>query len=165
VTALKADFPTRIIAVIEQCPGDIDRMEYEPKTGRFVPNGFGYLHSQRGYRGAYGWIAGLGTPPQPHVDVLILTQRTDLVHGQQLAATICGIFWRADGDHKLIAVTDEVLKDCACADWDSLPLSWRNQLERIYPHLEPGEGWLGSNQAQDYLLRCRNSAEHIIKRR
>ena len=154
---LHSAFPDRVHCHVEQCPGDVRRMEYNPVADSFVATDYSYLYSARGYRGAYGWIRGLGTPPAPHLDVLLLTASQRLRHGDLIEASICGIFWRADGDHKLVAAADDIpLPAGRTPDWDALPPAWHSQLLAIFPRLDPGEGWFGRERALDYLRRCRD---------
>jgi len=147
---LHADFPDRFWVVVEQ-PGDEPcRLEYDPATGSFQRTDIGSLIYARGFRGAYGWIGGLGAPPQPHFDVLLVTDGNPQA-GEILLGHLCGMFRRGDGDHKFVALDDRLLGRVARPDLECLDPGWRTQLLGLYPRIGPGEGWFGAWPARAYL--------------
>lgn len=99
------EFPRLVWAVVEQPPGEEYRLRYHPEDGSFRRTQWKNLAYVRGFTGAYGWIGSLGTPPDRHCDVIIIT-RQQLRPGAVALAHPCGIFYRSDGDHKVAALDD-----------------------------------------------------------
>ncbi|MGL6041550.1 MAG: hypothetical protein ACRC01_10175 [Deefgea sp.] len=104
--------------------------------------------------GVYGWIAESGTPPEPHFDILIASNE-DLAAGEVIDAHICGMYLRKDGDHKLLALADDVIRtngvDEICLS--QLPEVLRTNFLGVYPYLNPGEAWLNAAEAIHFLRR------------
>src|SRR4051794_2427164 len=103
VLSLHPGFPDQVWVVVEQPAHEPYRLAYDPGQGAFVRTGVRSLPHARGFSGAYGWIGGLGMPPGPHFDVLLVT-RTAWEAGAVVPAYLCGVFYRHDGDHKLVAL-------------------------------------------------------------
>ena len=97
---LHPEFPYTVWVIVEQPRHEPYRFVYDPQSGAFTRTTHKSLGYDRGFNGAYGWIAGTGMPPNPHFDVIVVTQQ-DLQPGAVLEAYICGMFKRRDGDHNL----------------------------------------------------------------
>ncbi len=147
---LHPGFPAQCWVVVEQPRGEPHRIRWEPSCGQFVRTALRALGHARGFTGVYGWIAGTGVPPDPHHDVMVLTEASPQP-GDILEATICGMFRRGDGDHKFVAVTSEMLAEMASADLHDLPAGKLAEVLRTYPEVGPGEGWDGARDARVHL--------------
>ncbi len=113
---LHPDFPEKVWVVVEQPKGEPHRLRYDRASGSFERTPHKSLTFERGFSGAYGWVGGLGTPPAPHLDVLLLTHQDRKV-GDVLLGFVCGVFYRGDGDHKLVAPDAERRAAVARADF------------------------------------------------
>ncbi len=102
-----SDFPATVWVVVEQPPGEEYRLDYNPEDGSFRRSESRSLVYDRGFTGAYGWVERLGAPPDRHCDAILITRRA-LRPGDAVAAHPCGIFYRGDGDHKLVALDEEL---------------------------------------------------------
>lgn len=121
-------------------------MEYDPSTDQFYESEFLSLAHARNFPHPYGWIKESGTPPKSHLDVFLLTdEKFDL--GDEVAVKIVGCFIRSDGDSKLISVLPNRLEN----DLSELPETEINDLKRLYPILNEGEGWFGFIQALEII--------------
>jgi len=147
---LHPDYPAQCWVVIEQPRGEPYRMRWDPASGQFVRTAYRSLSHFRGFTGVYGWIAGTGVPPDPHHDVMVLTDASPQP-GDVVEATVCGMFRRGDGDHKFVAVTAEVLARMASADLHDLPAAGLAEVLGCYPEVGPGEGWDGARDARLHL--------------
>lgn len=145
-------FPALIWAIVEQPPGAPYRFDYHPEDGSFRVTPSLSLFYDRGFSGAYGWVGGLGTPPDPHADVIILTDRS-VLPGDVFAAHVCGVFYRADGDHKLVALDAALRATVDTPDLAALDPTTLAELRALYPRVGPGEGWRGAAEARAYLAR------------
>lgn len=146
--------PDRAWAVIEQPRGEERRLEYDPATGAFVPDGRWSLVHVRGVDAAYGWITGFGEPPAPHFDVLVLTNAQPAA-GEVLEVMPCGLFRRGDGDHKLVAIDVQNPPDYGLVDLLALPNGVLAMVQGLYPQVGPGEGWFGAEEATAFLATGR----------
>ena len=72
--SLHRDFPELVWVIVEQPRDEPFRLEYDPVHNTFNQSQFKSLLYGRGFSGAYGWIGGLGTPPEPHCDVILTRQ-------------------------------------------------------------------------------------------
>jgi inorganic pyrophosphatase len=149
---LHPDFPCTVWAVVEQPAAEPYRLQYEPEAYRFTRTELRSLTHMRGFVGAYGWIGGLGTPPDRHCDLILMTERP-LAAGEVVLARIAGIFYRRDGDHKVVAVDVEAPYGTPGADILTLPAPVTGSLFRLYPEVGEGEGWHGREEACAYLCR------------
>ncbi len=147
---LHPDYPDKAWIVVEQSRDEPMRMRYEPVTGTFRRSADYSLLHHRGFTGAYGWIGGTGAPPDPHFDVMVLT-RENLQPGDVLLGHICGVFIRGDGDHKFVAMDNAWRHRAGCDCFDRLDAATQDELRRLYPRVDPGEGWFGAAYARDYL--------------
>lgn len=144
-------FPQQVWVVIEQPPGESQRIEYDLETAQFVKTDYGFLPNHRGYKHAYGWIGGLGHPPQSHVDVFLITDQP-LKPGSICVGYPCGVFFRRDGDHKVVALDLLYAQQHPSLEFDHLGLAMQQELKAIYPDVAANEGWKNRESACQYLL-------------
>lgn len=129
--------------IIEQTYKYPMRMMYDPKTGTFNERGHKSLQYERGFTKPYGWIKESGTPPQPHWDCILMSDR-DVELGDEIAIKVIGVFKRADFDHKyIVAETTRKIED-----FSELPEAEKEELSRLYPRVGEGEGWFGKPEAE-----------------
>lgn len=130
--------------VIEQTKEYEHRMKYDPETNTFVETEYKSLFFVRGCPYPYGWLKESGTPPGPHLDVILISSKVYPL-GSEETVRVIGCFFRADGDHKLICVP----KARTETDLADLPQNERDYLARLYPHIseEQGEGFFGVDRA------------------
>jgi inorganic pyrophosphatase len=147
---LHPDHPAMAWAVVEQSRGLEARMSFDASKGGFFDTGFRSLVHARGFTGVYGWIGGTGVPPGPHFDVLVLTGQ-DIPVGGVIECHICGVFIRGDGDHKFVAVDTMMASALERIDLFHLPADRLEEIRRLYPRIDAGEGWLGADAAQAWL--------------
>lgn len=129
--------------IVEQTRDYPMRMEYDPESGTFRERPYRSLAFERGFTKPYGWIRESGTPPQPHWDCILLSDRAFSL-GDEVEIRIIGLFRRSDGDHKFIAVEP----DRAVSDLPEITDAEREELRRLYPRIREGEGWFGREQAE-----------------
>lgn len=141
-------------AKIEQTFAYPKRMKYIPNTDSFVEKNCDSLSYVRGVRQPYGWLVESGTPPCDHLDVIVMTDK-EYALGDTEQVRIIGVFRRNDGDHKLVGVPLE--RDIE--DFSQLPDSEKEDMHRLYPREDKGEGWFGREAAeqiiQDFFLKKR----------
>lgn len=123
---------------IEQTYQYPKRMKYIPQTDSFVEKDVKSLSYERNVRQPYGWIKESGTPPCEHLDVYVMTQKEYRL-GDEDRIRIIGVFRRGDGDHKLVGV----LEDRDVNDFSELTQGEKEDMRRLYPRENPGEGWFG----------------------
>lgn len=131
--------------IVEQTSAYPMRMKYVPETKTFIATEYQCLHAARGVAAVYGWLVGYGTPPEHHLDIFLSTddpERFEL--GQSVAVRVIGVFVRNDGDHKLVGV--EV--DRPERRFDNLSEAERQNLMKLYPRIDPGEGWFSVERAE-----------------
>lgn len=139
--------------VVEQPRDEPYRMSYDPASETFSRSSYLSLDHKKGFSvGVYGWIGGSGLPPEPHHDVILLTRQSPFC-GDILLGHICGVFLMKSNDHKFVAVDDEIRRGMATADMASLDKISRDELMRLYPRVDEGEGWFGAEVAFSYLLQ------------
>lgn len=132
---------------IEQTNDYPKRMKYIPETDSFVEKDCDSLSYHRGvYQYPYGWMMESGTPPSPHLDVMILTDKHYEL-GDIAKVRIIGVFVRNDGDHKLMSV----LEDRDITEFEQLTEEEKDNLFKLYPYVHDGEGWFGSKVAQKVI--------------
>lgn len=125
------------------------RMIYQPETGAFLASGYELLFHARSFSYPYGWIEGSGTPPEPHLDCILMSGG-DFELGDRVEIKIVGVFKRADGDHKYLAV--EASRDAS--DYTELTEAEKAALHRLYPRAREGEGWFGRDEAAWCMEHC-----------
>ena len=142
--------PEKVWIVVEQPKGEPHRLRYNRASGSFERTPHKSLTFERGFSGAYGWVGGLGTSPEPHLDVLLLTHQNPQP-GDVLSGVVCGVFFRGDGDHKLVALGAERRATVARADFFALDSTTQDELRRLYPDVRENEGWYGVEEARACL--------------
>ena len=133
----------KFTAIIEQTDKYRKRIKYIAETDSFVETEYDSLLYVRDFHYPYGWIKESGTPPQPHLDVIIMTDR-DFKLGEEVEVRIIGVFVREDNDCKLVAV----LKDSEINDFSMLTDAGKQNLLRLYSPRTEQEGWLGKAEAE-----------------
>ena len=108
------------------------------------------LSYYRGFSGVYGWIGGTGLPPGIHYDVFLFTRRS-LRLGEVLQGHICGMYWRKDGDHKFVAVDNDLLKTMKAPELKYLSKEQYAELMRLYPNPRENEQWCEATIAINHL--------------
>ena len=129
--------------VVEQTDRYPRRMEYQPETHTFAETPWQSLGHARGVPYPYGWLRGFGTPPQRHLDVLLVSTEPHEL-GDEVPVRLIGVFVRRDGDNKLLALPPERAE----TDYTQLPEGEKELLLRLYPGRYEGEGWFGRERAE-----------------
>ncbi len=141
-------------AKIEQTFAYPKRMKYLPATDSFMEKDCDSLSYVRNVRQPYGWLVESGTPPCEHLDVIVMTDKEYRL-GDTEPVRIIGVFLRGDGDHKLVGVP----LNREMEDFSQLPDAEREDLRRLYPREDKGEGWFGREAAEkairDFFARKR----------
>jgi len=133
-------------AVIEQTYNYKKRMKYIAQTNSFIATDQDSLGYVRNVRQPYGWMKESGTPPQPHLDIYLMTD-VEFELGDEVPVDIIGVFWRSDGDHKLVGV----LPDRQLTDFSQLNQSEKEALSRLYKGKFKGENWYGRTEAEKVI--------------
>ena len=129
--------------IVEQTYEYPMRMKFDPDTGTFSALEQKSLAFERGFTKPYGWIKESGTPPQPHWDCILLSDKSFAL-GDEVEIRVIGVFQRGDGDHKYVVVeSDRNITDLA-----EITEAEREELGRLYPRIREGEGWFGKERAQ-----------------
>jgi inorganic pyrophosphatase len=128
---------------IEQTFAYPNRMKYIAKTDSFIEKDCKSLSYLRNVRQPYGWIKESGTPPYEHLDVIVMTDK-EYELGDEERIKIIGVFCRNDGDHKLVGVIES--RDIN--DFSELTDTEKEDLHRLYPREDIGEGWFDREQAE-----------------
>lgn len=129
--------------IVEQTYKYPMRMEYNPETKTFHEREHKSLAYERNFTKPYGWIKESGTPPLPHWDCILMTDKEyDL--GDEVEIKVIGVFKRGDLDHKyIVAESDREIED-----FDELTAQEKEELGRLYPRIREGEGWFGKTEAE-----------------
>lgn len=133
-------------AKIEQTKEYPKRMKYVAETDSFVEKESYSLPYARKVYQPYGWIKESGTPPNPHWDIIIMTDKHYEL-GDEEKVKIIGVFCRNDGDHKLVGV----LTDREINDFSELTEEEKEDMHRLYPKAGEGEGWFGREKAEELI--------------
>ena len=138
--------------IVEQTYKYPMRMTYHPETGEFTESTYKSLQYERNFTKPYGWIKESGTPPMPHWDCILMTNKEfDL--GDEVEIKIIGVFQRADFDHKYVVVEQTREID----DISELTADERAELNRLYPRVGEGESWFGKEVAE-YCMKNHQKA-------
>ena len=123
-------------------------MKYNPGKNTFYETEWDSLSYVRGVTFPYGWLKDSGTPPNEHLDVILLS-REHCELGDELPIRIIGVFKRYDNDHKLVAVHEK--RDVI--DFAELPDDEKSELLKLYPRIDAsaGEGWFGAEIASEVI--------------
>ncbi len=149
---LHPEFPQKVWVIVEQPRNEPDRYSYDPVSKSFYRRAYKSVAYARGFSGVYGWVGGSGIPPEPHHDVFLFTNQSPSF-GDILAGYICGVFIRQNNDHKFIAVDDEIRSVMVTADLSSLQTNLYDEMLRLYPRIDDGEGWHNAEIAFSHLLK------------
>ena len=149
---LHPEFPQKVWVIVEQPRNEPDRFSYDAVSKSFYRTSYKSLVYTRGFSGVYGWIGGSGIPPAPHHDVMLFTNQSP-TFGDNLVGYICGVFIRQDNDNKFVAVDDEIRNSMTTADLSCLGKDLYDELLRLYPRVDEGEGWCNAEIAFSYLLK------------
>lgn len=143
-------------ARIEQTYAYPKRIKYIATSDSFIEKDCDSLSYVRNVKQPYGWLTESGTPPCDHLDVIIMTDR-EFALGDTVKVKIIGLFYRGDGDHKLVGV----LTDREIDDFSELSEEEKEDMHRLYPKedKEKGEGWYGREKVEEVI------AEFFSKRR
>lgn len=133
-------------AIIEQTREYENRVKFDPIRNIFYETESKSLAYVRKFPYPYGWIKESGTPPGPHLDVILLSSKKYKL-GDEIPIKIVGCFVRNDGDSKLIGILPERLE----IDFFELPEDEKADLSRLYPLVDDGEGWYGAERARDII--------------
>lgn len=136
--------------IVEQPRRERYRLCFDPDTASFVRTVYPALLYERGFVGCYGWIEGTGLPPQPHWDVYVCTD-ADPQPGERIDAALCGVFVRADGDHKFVALGPDLMAAGIQPELAALPDRRLANVYALYPVVGPDEGWRGAAFAADLV--------------
>lgn len=131
---------------IEQTDKYPKRMKYIAETDSFIEKDCASLSYARNVHQPYGWLKESGTPPNPHLDVIVMTEK-EYELGDEDKVKIVGVFCRNDGDHKLVGV----LSDRNISDFSELTDTEKEDMHRLYPREAQGEGWFGREKAEEII--------------
>lgn len=141
-------------AKIEQTYEYPNRMKYIAEMDSFIEKSYKSLMYERDFRWPYGWIKETGTPPCDHLDIIVMTDRRYEL-GEEERVRIIGVFQRNDGDHKLVGVTE----DREINDLSELTEQEREDLHRLYPRADAGEGWFDHECACEIITAFMNQSK------
>lgn len=135
-------------AIIEQTYAYPKRMKYIAASDSFIEKDSFSLSYVRNVKQPYGWLRESGTPPCNHLDVILMTDK-EFSLGEEVKVKIIGVFFRGDGDHKLVGV----LPDRDVEDFSELSESEKEDMHRFYPREDKnmGEGWYGRKKAEEVI--------------
>lgn len=128
--------------IVEQTMKYPMRMQYNPETKTFQEREHKSLQYVRNFTKPYGWIKESGTPPQPHWDCILMTER-EYELGDEVEINVIGVFKRSDFDHKYVVA--EITR--TISDISELTEAETEELHRLYPRVGEGEGWFGREEA------------------
>lgn len=129
--------------IIEQTKNYKHRIQYNPVNNSFTETDRLSLFFERECPYPYGWIEESGTPPAYHKDVILVSE-VEYGLGDRLEIKLIGVFKRADGDHKWVAVPSH----STVVDLFQLSEIELNHLKKLYPSISEGEGWFGSDSVK-----------------
>lgn len=132
--------------IIEQTKEYPNRMEFDPINNNFRESKYKSLFYARNFPYPYGWIKESGTPPGPHLDIILLSTK-EYNLGDELGVKIIGCFLRNDGDNKLIGILPERIE----TDINELSEEEKFYLYKLYPRVDDGEGWFGEVEAKEVI--------------
>ena len=138
--------------IIEQTYKYPMRMKYHPETGEFTEREHKSLQYERNFTKPYGWIKESGTPPFPHWDCILMSNK-EYELGDEVEIKVIGVFQRADFDHKYVVVESTRAID----DFSELTTTEKEELHRLYPRVSEGEGWFGKEVAE-YCMKNHEKA-------
>jgi inorganic pyrophosphatase len=132
--------------VIEQTIEFRKRIKYIPEENKFYETEYDSLFYIRKFKYPYGWIKESGTPPEKHLDIILLSEESYKL-GEVINVKIIGCFLRKDNDNKFIGIKPERSE----TDFIELHENEKEELFKLYPRIDKGEGWFGINIANRLL--------------
>lgn len=132
--------------IIEQTQEYKNRMKFDKTKNVFIETEYKSLAYVRNFSYPYGWIKESGTPPESHLDIILISSEKYKL-GDEIEVKIVGCFVRNDGDSKLIGI----LPDRCETDFFELTKLERDELSRLYPRVGVGEGWYGAEKARELV--------------
>lgn len=132
--------------IIEQTREYKNRMKFDPIKNTFIETEYESFGYARNFPCPYGWLEESGTPPEPHLDAILLSSEKYKL-GDEAAVKIVGCFIRNDGDNKLIGILPERPE----TDFCELSEEEKVGLRRLYPRISDGEGWYGAERAKKII--------------
>jgi len=135
--------------IIEQTKKYRKRILYNLDTNTFTKSEHDSLAHARKFFKPYGWIKESGTPPQPHWDVILMSD-ANYELGDEVEIKIIGVFLRNDKDNKYVAV--KMNRDIN--DLFELTSCELGDLKRLYPFIDNEEGWFGREIAEKCMIEC-----------
>ena len=135
--------------IVEQTKEYKKRMCYVPETNSFYQTEKDSLFYVRKFPYPYGWIKESGTPPEPHWDVILMSDINYEI-GESVEIKIIGVFQRNDGDHKFISVE----QDRKIKELSELNDNEKSALNQLFPRVDEGEGWFGQTKAIELMNEC-----------
>jgi len=140
--------------VVEQPRESPKRMRYDARRRVFYATDVPSLLYKTDFPGVYGWVEGLGHPPDSHCDIFLLSELS-FWPGDVTEAHVCGVLVRNDHDHKIVALDSAWVSKLLTCDLDSLPDDLRDAMTKVYPVLREGERWAGAAEAWELLEAIR----------
>ena len=134
--------------IIEQTNKYPKRIKYISENNSFIEKDCPSLAFVRNFQQPYGWIKESGTPPEPHLDAIVMTD-AEYELGDEVPVRVIGVFVRSDGDHKLVTVH----RKRGITDYSELEAVEKEDLLRLYPGIYPGEGWFGRERAVEVIKK------------
>ena len=125
----------RLHMVVEQTYDCPMRMIYNPKDKTFTASNQASLLHER------------GDPPKPHRDCMLMTDKEYFL-GDVVKVKVIGMFKRKDHDHKFIVVESSR----EINEYSELTDSEKEELSRLYPRIDEGEGWFGNKEAEKCMI-------------
>ncbi len=133
--------------IVEQTCEYPRRMVYNPKDKSFSQSEYMSIFHERNFDKPYGWIKESGTPPEPHHDCILMSEKRFEL-GDEVEIKVIGVFKRADFDHKYVAVEASRNVD----DLEGLTSDEMESLYKLYPRVRENEGWFGRDEAQYCMI-------------
>lgn len=158
----KGDFPHKVPVIVEVPKGSRNKYEFDHKSGRIKLDRvlFSVVH----YPADYGYVEGTLAEDGDEVDILVLIEEPTFP-GCLIEAKPIGMLRMEDEkgvDNKILAVPLHDPRWSPVEDIDELPAHLAVEIENFfltYKRLESkevrSEGWRGSKEAREYLMRCR----------
>lgn len=131
---------------IEQTFEHPKRMKYIAQSDTFIERNYPSLSYERKVCQPYGWIVESGTPPCNHLDVIVMADKKYRL-GDEDRVKVIGVFRRNDGDNKLVGV----LESRNINDFCELTDTEKEDMHRLYPREDAGEGWFGREVAEQII--------------
>lgn len=158
----QGDFPKVVRVIVEVPKGSRNKYEYDRRSGRIKLDRV--LFSAVHYPADYGYVEGTLAEDGDEVDILVLIDEPTFP-GCLIEAKPIGMLRMMDEkgiDNKILAVPVNDPRWSPFRDISELPPHLLVEVENFfltYKKLEAkevrSEGWRGSREAEEYLVRCR----------